>query len=435
MSPSKLSMSPVNGTELVAVNDSVVPVRRVTKQAPHPLVMIPGPVEFTDEVLDAMKTPPQAHTGPAFTKTFSEVLRKVRLVFGNEKTAGGQGIVVSGSGTLGWDFAGANLITKPDSDKVLCVSTGFFSDGMIECLSNFVADENKQITVLEAAVGETVPLNDIKTQLQKDNYRLIALTQTDTSTGVLTDIKAVAELVKQVSPETLIVVDAVCSAGVEEIQFDNWGLDFVLTASQKAMSTPAGLLIMMASQRAIDQALLVKRKKPVYCSFNKWLPIMANYEANKPLYFATPSVQLVTAFNVSLNQILGSDPIVDPATKIPKLLLHRFAVHKNVARSLRQDLLQPQFGLRPVCNNIDDCCNGMTALYVPDDVKVPDVLAYVLKNFDISLAGGIHPKIASKYIRIGHMGISVTGQLAADVKRTAAAVKLALQAVLPKAKL
>lgn len=435
MSSSKLSMSPVNGTELVAVNDPVVPARRATKQAPHSLVMIPGPVEFTDEVLDAMKTPPQAHTGPAFTKTFSDVLRKVRLVFGNDKNAGGQGIVVSGSGTLGWDFAGANLITNPDSDKVLCVSTGFFSNGMVECLSNFVTDETKQITVLEAPVGGTVPLAHIEHQLQGDKYRVIALTQTDTSTGVLTDIKAVAAIVKKVSPETLIVVDAVCSAGVEEIQFDNWGLDFVLTASQKAMSTPAGLLIMMASQRAIDHALLVKHKKPVYCSFNKWLPIMANYEANKPLYFATPSVQLVTAFNVSLDQILGQEPEIDTATKIPKLLLHRFAIHKNVARALRKDLLQPQYGMRLVCTDVDECCNGMTALYVPDDIKVPEVLAYVQKNFDISLAGGIHPKIASKYIRIGHMGISVTGQQAADVKRTAAAVKVALKAVLPKAKL
>ncbi|CAN3355112.1 alanine--glyoxylate aminotransferase 1 [Diutina catenulata] len=429
MEPS-FKMQSLSEAMAVAVSTpaAVVPARRTTTQAPHPLVMIPGPVEFSDEVLEAMSTPPSAHTGAAFTKTFSEVLRKTRLVFGNEAAAGGQPLVVSGSGTLGWDFAGANLIANPASDKVLCVSTGFFSNGMVECLSNFVDDAAAQVTVLEAPLGATVPLGDIEAQLRKHQYQVIALTHTDTSTGVLTDIEAVGALVRRVSPSTMVVVDAVCSAGCEEIQFDNWGLDFVLTASQKAMSTPAGLSIMMASQRAVDTALASTKKRPVYCSMAKWIPIMRNYEANKPSYFATPSVQLVTAYNVSLDQLIG-DATIDPLTKIPRGMMKRFAVHKQVAQALRAELLRPQYGLQSVCRNQSECCHGMTALYVPESLAAGQVVGYMQSKYDITIAGGIHPKCPTRYIRIGHMGVSVTDQGAADVKRTAAALAVTLKAL------
>lgn len=69
--------------------------------------------------------------------------------------------------------------------------------------------------------------------------------------AVLSDIKAVAETIKRTSPETLVIVDGVCSVASEEIRFDDWGLDVVLTASQKGLGTPPGLSILVASTRAI----------------------------------------------------------------------------------------------------------------------------------------------------------------------------------------
>lgn len=394
-------------------------------QPPHSLVMVPGPVEFSDRVLAAMAQPPLAHTGPQFVAVFSEVLQKLRLLFGNSRAShGGQPVVLSGSGTLGWDVLGANLLQA--QDEVLAVSTGFFSNSFAECMANYV-DEN-HVTVLEAPVGQSVPLDDIRAALQARKVRLITLTHTDTSTGVLTDVHKVAQLVRTVSPDTLIAVDAVCSAGVEDLQVDNWGLDFVLTASQKAMSTPAGLSIMFLSQRYIDQVQALAHKRPFYVLLHKWLPIMANYENNIASYFATPSSQLVGALNTSLSETLGHDRAaevaVDPATKLPVELQRRFAVHRRVAAEFR--LLVAH--LEPVCAAKNDMCNGMTALYVPKGTNIPELLGRLSKHHSINLAGGIHPKLAGRYIRIGHMGVSVTADGAADVKAVAAALRAEIAA-------
>jgi aspartate aminotransferase-like enzyme len=93
------------------------------------------------------------------------------------------------------------------------------------------------------------------------------------STGVLADIKGVAKVVKSISPETIVVVDGVCSVGSEEIRFDEWNLDVVITASQKALGVPPGLGIVVASQHAMQ--VFKSRKTPVasyYSNWNKWLP-------------------------------------------------------------------------------------------------------------------------------------------------------------------
>lgn len=406
--------------------------RRLTQQKPHSLLMIPGPIEYSDAVLHEMSTPPLAHTGLEFVGIFSQVLTKLRLLFGNSKSEnGGQPLVVSGSGTLGWDFLGANLITNHSTDNILCVSTGFFSNSMYECLSSYVDDETSQITVLEAPVGEIVSLEAIGQQLSSKKYNLITMTQTDTSTGVLLDVEKIAKLVHEVSPDTLIAVDAVCSAGVEEIQFDNWGLDFVMSASQKALSTPAGLSIMMVSQRGIDTAYLVSQKKPLYASFNKWLPIMINYENKKPSYFATPSVQLISALNVSLTDIVGLEPReIDAESKLPVVLLDRFEAHKRAAAYVRETLVNSTTGLQTIAQP-PNWCNGMTALYMPESIAVGDFIQHIQKTYDISLAGGIHPKCATKYFRVGHMGISVTGENGKDLKRTVEAILVTLEALKP----
>lgn len=411
-------------------SDDSIPARRATDQKPHSLLMIPGPVEFSDSVLQSMSTPPLAHTGPVFVDLFANVLRKIRLLFGNDRKNGGQPLVVTGSGTLGWDFVGANLITNPDTDNILCISTGFFSRGMHEALSNYVQNENKQVTLLEAGFGDVVDLSLIRSTLTENNYTLVALTHTDTSTGVLLDIEEISNLIREVSPSALIAVDAVCSAGVEEIQFDNWGLDFVLAASQKAISTPAGLSIMMASDRAIEKNYSKDKKKPLYASLHKWLPIMINYENRKPSYFSTPSVQLITALNASLSEIFGSEnPEINTTTSIPYKLHERFTKHQDVAQFIKSELISPSTGLSLVAKSYSIACNGMTALYLPEFVKMVDFLSYMSKNFDISLAGGIHPQFATKYIRIGHMGISVMGEDAQDVKRTVAAVQATMKAL------
>lgn len=187
-----------------------------------------------------------------------------------------QPFVISGSGTLGWDMVAANLAER--GEEVLVLHTGYFADSFSDCFETY----DVKATQLKAPIGDRPQLPDIEKALKEKKYKLITITHVDTSTGVLSEVKAVSELVHRVSPETLVVVDGVCSVGSEEIQFDAWGIDVVLTASQKAIGCPPGLCIMMCSGRAIES--FKGRKSPpasYYASMKNWLPGISTFHFHR----------------------------------------------------------------------------------------------------------------------------------------------------------
>lgn len=223
-------------------------------------------------------SPSQSHVGAPFVATFGETLSLLRQLMQTSNPAS-QPFVISGSGTLGWDFVAANLAEK--GDDVLVLHTGYFADSFADCFETYGVNA----TQLKAPIGDRPQLPEVEKALKEKNYKLITVTHVDTSTGVLSEVKALSELVHRVSPETLIVVDGVCSVGCEDIQFDNWGIDAVLTASQKAIGCPAGLCIMMYSGRAIES--FKNRKTPpgsYFASIKNWLPSMSF-----PLFPSTPT--------------------------------------------------------------------------------------------------------------------------------------------------
>ncbi|KAI8058498.1 pyridoxal phosphate-dependent transferase [Syncephalis plumigaleata] len=368
---------------------------------PRKLCMIPGkfaysssvgPVEFHEDVLATMAAPALSHVAPDF---IDWNLRHVLLT----KTA--QPFVVAGSGTLGWDLAIANLIEQ--GDKALVHNTGLFGDRMAECLKTYGAD----VSQVRAPPGQRPTLQEIEQALTNNGpFRMLTITHVDTSTGVLTDIKAVAEVVKRVSPDTLILVDGVCSVAAETIRMDEWGIDIVTSASQKALGTPPGLAVVLASERAMS--VFHNRKTPVpsyFASWHRWLPIMKAYEKRGPSYFGTPPVQLIMAMDVSLKIILSHG--------IEKI----FAEHAAVSNIWGLKWLVPQ--------TREMAANAMTAVYYPEGVAAADLLGNASAN-GVVLAGGLHPEIALKYFRIGHMGISVFEPERKYIDTTLEALKIAL---------
>jgi alanine-glyoxylate transaminase / serine-glyoxylate transaminase / serine-pyruvate transaminase len=178
-----------------------------------------------------------------------------------------QPLVVSGSGTLGWDLVAANL-AEP-GDDVLVLHTGYFADSFADCFETY----GVRATQLKAPIGSRPQLAEIEKALKEKDYKLLTVTHVDTSTGVLSELQALSDLVHRVSPDTLLIVDGVCSVGSEEIDFDKMALDCVLTASQKAIGCPAGLSISMYSGRAVN--VYKMRKSPpgsYFASFRNWLP-------------------------------------------------------------------------------------------------------------------------------------------------------------------
>lgn len=343
------------------------------------LLMIPGPIEFEPAVLEALGAPTVSHVAPAFLETFGGALAAMREVW---LAPEGQPIVVAGSGTLAMELAAANVVEPGDGAVV--VSTGVFGERFVDLLGRHGAE----VSVIRADLGRAVDLDRIESELQRTKARLLTVTHVDTSTGVRMPIHEIGALARRYG--ALSIVDGVCSVAGEEIRQDAWGLDIVLTASQKAIGVPPGLALLVAGPRAIER--FAARKSPVcsyYADWGKWLPVMRAYEARTPSYFGTPAVNLVTALAVSLRQILaeGMDA--------------RFLRHRTLAGAFQAGLGAMRLEQVPVD---PDCrAHTLSACRLPSGVSASRFVPAVAAA-GVVVAGGLHPEIRDSSFRVGHMG-------------------------------
>ena len=350
------------------------------------LLMIPGPIEFTPKVLRAMGMPTTSHVASNFVEVFGTALERLREVF---LDPGGQPFVVAGSGTLAMDMAAANLIEP--GDAALVVNTGVFGDRFGEILQRYGAE----VTHVRAPViGDAPPLEEVRAELGAPStsagqgYKLMTITQVDTSTAVAANVEALAAMGRE--HNVLVVVDGVCSVAGEELRQEAWGIDLALTASQKAIGVPPGLALVVAGPRAMES--FRQRKSPVmsyYADWTKWLPIMEAYEARQTGYFGTPPVNLIWALNVSLGEILEEG------------MGARFERHRRVSRGIKAAITALGMAQVPIGDHV--AASTLTAPYFPDGVD-RSVLGYI-KEAGVILAGGLHPEIKARYFRIGHMGV------------------------------
>jgi alanine-glyoxylate transaminase/serine-glyoxylate transaminase/serine-pyruvate transaminase len=299
------------------------------------------------------------------------------------------------------DMAVCNLVEP--GDRVVALSTGFFSDRMSAILERYGA----QVTTLRADAGQAVSTDQVKAALDQVHPRILTLTHVDTSTGVALDVQALSHMAQPYN--ALVVVDGVCSIGGMALEQEQWGVDIALTAAQKALGVPPGLALLVASPRAI-QAFRA-RKTPVpnyYADWANWLPIMEAYRARKASYFATPPVNLVYALHESLRQILGEG------------LPARIARHKRMSDAFKAGI--NAMGLTQVPERSEIAATTMSAIYFPDAVDA--TLVGKIRERNVIVAGGIHPAIRDRYFRVGHMGVVD----AADISATLSAIEGALSA-------
>lgn len=360
------------------------------------LLMIPGPVEVDSEVLAVLAEPQVGHVNPKFIEVFGACLDDLRDVFA---APDGQPFVVAGSGTLAMEMAVANLV-EPGM-PVVVVSGGYFAGRMAEILQRHGA----QVELVEGEIGDVPPLGQVAAAL-KNGARLLAITQVDTSTGVLSPVKELAALGRRY--EALVVVDGVCSVGGQELRQTEWDVDVCLTASQKALATPPGLALVMARPRALDA--FQRRQTPVgsyYADWGKWLPIMQAYQARKAAYFATPPVNLVKALGRSLQQIMTEG------------LENVWQRHLRLSQAFKagiQALGIEQVPLHPAVQ-----AATLTTMYYPQGYDASLVGKIAAQG--VVVAGGLLPQIAARTFRVGHMGIDGIG----EILRTLAAMETALE--------
>ncbi|MBX7195806.1 MAG: alanine--glyoxylate aminotransferase family protein [Sandaracinaceae bacterium] len=347
--------------------------------------MIPGPIEIEPSVLEAMGTRPTSHVDADFLPVFSRALASLRTVM---MAPSAQPFVVAGSGTLAMELACASLVER--GDRALVVDTGYFSARMAAILERLGADVSR----VSAPPGDAPSIDAVCAAIDRHAPRLVTITHVDTSTGVRIDPAPIARHAKERG--ALVVLDAVCSAAGEEIRQDAWGLDVVLTASQKALGAPPGLAVLTVSEAALAHRRA--RKSPpasLYLDLLEWLPIMQAYEAQKPSYFATPAVQLVGALERSLTAIVAEG------------METRFARHAQVAGAFRAGLHALGLTLLPARDAL--CASTLSAVRYPPGVDAS--LVGAVREEGVVIATGLHPELRASYFRVGHMGATALPEI------------------------
>jgi aspartate aminotransferase-like enzyme len=345
------------------------------------LTMIPGPTPVHPQILTALAKPTVSHVAPAFVEQFKGALNDFRTLC---KTTTGQPFIVAGGGTLSMEMGVVNLVAP--GEKLLVVSHGYFGDRFVDLATSF----GIQVDVLRAEWGQAVAPADLKAKLAETKYAAVTITHVDTSTGTLSPVPAYAEILRG-RPE-LFILDGVCAtAGVDE-RFDEWGLDVLLTAPQKAIGAPPGVALCVFSERAMDLRRARTSVPAYYSDVMRWLPIMQD----PGKYYSTPCVNEIMALAEALRMVHREG------------LEARFARHGKIAQAVRAGL--EALGLK-IFTSPEHRADTLSVILLPEGVE-DMAFRKGMGSRGIVVAGGLGP-IAGKAFRLGHMGNISAGEVVA----------------------
>lgn len=332
-------------------------------------LLAPGPTPVPPEVLQAMAEPVIHHRTPEFEALFAEARRRLQWLFQTEREV----LILAASGTGAME--GAVVNTCSPGDRVLVVRGGKFGERWAEICQAF----GLTVVPLEVPYGHAVEAADVAVLLRHDP-RIVAVftTHSETSTGVLHDLEALAAIVKQTS--ALLVVDAITSIGVVDLPMDAWGVDVVIGASQKALMLPPGLAFAALSERAWAAAERARLPR-YYFNFLTERKAQAKHQSAW-----TPAISLVAGLQAALGLL--------QAEGLPAI----FARHERLARATRAAVTAlglTLFAERP--------SPAVTAVKAPDGIDGEAIVATLRDRHGITIAGG-QGSMAGKIFRIATLG-------------------------------
>jgi aspartate aminotransferase-like enzyme len=212
----------------------------VLPDTPFGTFFVPGPSEVRPEILEHLSRPMMVHRNKAFEARFARVEVGLRDVFLTARP-----VYVGATSATG--FMEMAVRNAPEG-KILCLVNGGFSERFA-----LVAEScNRSVERIVVPWGQTFDLNVVEEKLATRAFAAVTVAHSETSTGVLSDVRAIAEVAHRYG--TIALVDSVSGAGGAEITVDAWGLDFVFTGSQKAFALPAGLAFAVASAEFVERA-------------------------------------------------------------------------------------------------------------------------------------------------------------------------------------
>jgi len=360
--------------------------------------MVPGPVRCPAPVLRAMAEQPLYPHDPRFVELFCRVLEGMRLVFG---APGGRPVVFNGSGMLAMEAACASLLER--GDRVLVVDNGYFGSLIARMARRYTG----RVSVIRAKLGERIGVEEVRSRLERGDFRVVALSHVDTGTGVRTQLAELAKAAREQGALTL--VDGVSALGGEELKQEEWGVDLYFASTQKALAAPPGLGLFMLGPRALRR--LEERRsrvRSIYLDLSRWVLSMESFEDGDPRLVSTPATNLIAALDAALRIIIEEG------------VERRVRRHRELAEGLRRALTE-ELGLKLVPRSLDLCANTVTAFYTPEGVEAKALIEETARR-GVRIARGLQREIRNRYVRIGHMG-DVTAR---DIDRTVEALRGAL---------
>ena len=345
----------------------------------EPNLRIPGPTALPPSVREAGARQMINHRGPEFAAMLGRILARMKPYFGTTSDIA----ILSCAGSGGLEAAVVNTLSP--GDKVLGVSIGSFGDRIAKIASVYGAD----VTKLSIEWGKAADPAELRAQLEANpGYKAVLLTHNETSTAVMNPIAELAATIRAVQPEALIIVDSVSGLGAVPFQMDAWGIDVVITGSQKAWMAAPGLAMVAASERAwaaMDTASMPR----FYLDMRKHRESHALGQT--PF---TPAIGVVFQVDAGLElmEAEGAQAI--------------FARHEACAAATRAGLEALGFELFADPAHYS---RTVTAARVPAGFDWKAINGAV-KGEGVVLAGGQGP-LAGQIFRVGHLGSVTLGEI------------------------
>jgi len=321
-------------------------------------------------VLLAMAQPIIHHRTPQFSEIFAEAKRGLQAVFQTAQDV----LILAASGTGAMEGSVTNLFSP--GEEVLVINGGKFG----ERWGKIAAAYGLKITELRVEWGQGARVEDVRTLLDKHPaIRGVLVQASETSTAAVHPIEAIAQLTRQ--RDTLFIVDGITAVGVCDIPMDRWGIDVLITGSQKALMLPPGLAFLALSERAWQRAKQAKLPR-FYFDLAKERDNLA-----KDTTAWTPAISLIIGLREALAMMREES--------LPRV----FARHARMAAATRA--AAKAMSLRLVAP--DAPSPALTGIYTPPDVDGGKLVAYLRDRMGVTFAGG-QDQLKGKIVRIAHLG-------------------------------
>jgi serine---pyruvate transaminase len=349
----------------------------------HGYLMTPGPTPIPPQVEAAMAEPLVYHRSPEFRPVLERVLARLPEVFRSRNDA----ILFTASGSGAMESAVANLVSP--GDRILVVSAGHFGQRWSLMARRYGAE----VIELRYAWGETPRPDDVGERLAVcAGVTALFCTHAETSTGVVSDVRAIAERARAAG--VLTVVDAISSLGAIPLEQDAWGIDVVVSGSQKALMTPPGLALASPTAAALEASR--RASSPRY--YLDWEhALRSQAETLTPF---TPAITLIRGLDVALDLLLA-DGLAAAWERSRRLA---FACRAGV-KALGLELFSPD----------EDRSAVVTAIRVPEGIDGAAVARAMRERSGVTVAGG-QGELKGKIVRIGHIGYVSLDDVAAALE-------------------